>query len=354
MISTNKLNSGIRGFLLMGFLFFTPIITKAFDVNPLFISDEVLMIEIRADFSSIEIDRTSNPKEYQGVLLYFSPEGTETRFNVTLTTRGKFRLQAENCSFPPLLINFRKSEVKNTIFEGQNKLKLVTPCREESDVLDEYTVYKMYNLISDLSFGVRLAVIKYFNSTNSSVMFRKLSFFIEDKDHVAERNGYKEYLKFLTPFNIEDDNYKKLSLFEYMIGNLDWSVVSRQNIDIFISEDSNLAPVAVPYDFDFSGFVDAHYTKPKDVPEELLTERRAFRGICYTPEELEEVFIFFRNLKPELEAVIRKQDLYKTAEKSVLLSYIRRFYRIINNPRLVRREFIENCQTRKDYNIEEN
>ena len=59
----------------------------------------------------------------------------------------------------------------------------------------------------------------------------------------------------------------RVALFEYMIGNLDWSVPVRHNIKLIVpKEDSNAIAFPVPYDFDYSGLVKTDYAIP---PPEL-------------------------------------------------------------------------------------
>jgi hypothetical protein len=179
-------------------------------------------------------------------------------------------------------INFSKKGTKNTLFKNQDKLKLVTPCKLDRDVIQEYLVYKMYNLITEKSLKARLVSISYFDTDKNKRLFEKYSFFIEDEDHAAMRNNAIEIKKVLTPFDLDSVVFRNMAFFQYMIGNKDWFVTSRKNIVLMQPADSSGAPFAVPYDFDFAGFVDADYTRPAGVPRELLEDRRVFKGICYT------------------------------------------------------------------------
>ena len=51
-----------------------------------------------------------------------------------------------------------------------------------------------------------------------------------------------------------------VALFEYMIGNTDWSIVRERNIVLLQDSSGLLQPL--PFDFDMSGLVDAHYAGP--------------------------------------------------------------------------------------------
>jgi hypothetical protein len=321
--------------------------------DTLFLSDEIIKITLRADYSALQNDRDKAAVYREGVLTYYPDVGDTVHFNVKLMVRGNFRRDPANCAFPPLFVNFKKSEVRNTIFNNQDKLKLVTPCHAEEDILEEYTVYKMYNLVSDWSLKVRLVKILYYDTGLKKELFERFSFFIEHEDHAAERNNAFVISRFITPFSLNSDNAKKLSVFQYIVGNKDWQYTSRQNIIIFQPYDTTQPPFAVPYDFDFSGFVNAHYTKPKGIPEDLLPTRRLYNGICYTPEEFYEIFNYFRLLKPKFESIINNTTHFSKSRKREKLAYLNYFYNGIKDNDFFRRDFLNVCRTKKDYNIAE-
>lgn len=333
--------------------FFTPGRASASEPDKLFRSEELVRIELRADFSALQNDRVGLPEYRKGELIYFAENGDSVHLNVKLMVRGNFRLDPSICSFPPLWVNFKKSEVGNTIFENQDKLKLVTPCGSEEDVVKEYTVYKLYNEVTDLSMKVRLAKILYFDTSDNKKLFEKYSFFLEDKDKVAERNGLEAKDRFLTPFDLETESFKTLSVFQYLIGNKDWYVTSRKNIVIMQSDDFTKPPYAVPYDFDLSGLVNAEYSKPEGVPDYMLASKRQYKGICYTEDEFNNTFELYLELKPRFESIISNQTLLSKNARKEVIRYIDQFYKVIENQYLFNREFYSSCQTRKDYNIAE-
>jgi hypothetical protein len=267
--------------------------------------------------------------------------------------RGNFRLNPVNCNFPPLSLNFKKNEVKNTLFDNQDKLKLVTPCQDDKDVIDEYMIYKMYNEVTDRSFKVRLVKILYFDTGKVKKLFEKYSFFIEHEDQVGERNNSVEINKVLTPYDLDNETFRRMAMFQYMIGNKDWYITSRKNIVLMQPSDTSQAPYAIPYDFDFAAFVNADYTKPKDVPDEDLATRRVYKGICYTTAEYNEVFAIFKSLRPHFEETINDMPYIPNWAKKYDLSCLASFYKIIEDRTLIKMEFMDKCETRKDYNLPE-
>jgi hypothetical protein len=250
-------------------------------------------------------------------------------------------------------VNFRKSEVKNTIFNNQDKLKLVTACQEEEDVVEEYLIYKMYNLVTDMSLKVRLVRVVYIDDNTRRQVFERYSFFIEHEDQLAERNNAVQRDSLLNPFMLDRENFMKMSVFEYIIGNRDWFISSRRNVIILRPLDKTKALHVVPYDFDFAGLIDASYTKPRDVPETFLSKRRVYKGLCYTEDEFKRTFDFYKKLKPEFEALINNQEIISKATRKENLRYLEEFYQTIDNKALFKKEFLDVCETRKMYNLPE-
>lgn len=325
----------------------------ASEPDSLFRSEEIIKIELRSDFSAIQNDRAENPVLHDGELIYQTSLGETIKLPVKIIVRGHFRRDPEHCDFPPLYIEFKKSEDKKTIFNNQKRLKLVTPCQTEKDVIEEHTIYKMYNQVSDFSLKARLVKVLYYDTSRNKKLFEKYSFFIEDKDHAAERNNSKEKDKPLTPYDLNVDNFRKMAVFEYIIGNKDWFVTSRQNVIIMQPKDTTLAPCGVPYDFDLSGLVNVEYSKPEGVPDEMLSDKRVYMGICYTENEFNEVFEFYRKLRPVFESIIDKQQLLSKSDRNYIIGYISHFYKVIESNKLIKQEFLDKCQTRKDYNLPE-
>jgi hypothetical protein len=310
-------------------------------------------MELRADFTAIQKDRGENAGEHDGELIYKDADRKNVNLRVKLTVRGNFRRNPVNCDFPPLSVNFKKGELKNTLFENQDKLKLVTPCQSDEYVIEEYLVYKMYNLVTDMSLKVRLVRITYFDTSTNKELSGQYSFFIEDKDHAAKRNNASVKDNFLTPFDVNRDNLNKMSAFQYIIGNKDWFVSSRKNIIIMQPNDTSQAPFAVPYDFDFSALVNADYTKPKNQIHIFPETRRIYKGICFTDAEYEDVFGFYRELRPAFLSIIRKQPNISAEATNQITDYIDQFYSATKNSKSLIREFKAVCETKKTYNIPE-
>ena len=250
----------------------------------LFASDAPIAITIQGPISTLVSSRSSTP-----LPATLTAEGVT--YPITLAARGITRLKRNICDFPPLKVSFTRPPPRGSLFEGQHRLKLVTHCKRDpafqQKVLLEYSAYRLYNLMTPQSFRVRLANIDY-RDDNGRPYVSRAGYFLEDFGDVARRNGLSvAHLGSLVPVTqIEPSAGARMAIFEYMISNYDWSMRAgpkgteccHNGRLLNASPGGPLFPV--PYDFDFSGLVDAPYAGPPEgIPVESLRERN-YRGYC--------------------------------------------------------------------------
>lgn len=317
----------------------------------LFSSDDILSITITTDLNTLLKDRADEREYHPATISYPGTEGKEVSIPLRIRVRGNFRRQKGNCDFPPLLLNF-DTLTQNTLFEGQNKLKLVTHCQSKKQIYDqyvvsEYLIYRMYNVLTDSSFRVRLVKVTYNDSEGKSDPLEKFGFFIEDEDQVAARMGGR----ILAVTNVHPDktSYEwanHLAVFQYMVGNTDWSIAELHNIRLVMSSPAE-PPVAVPYDFDWAGFVGVPYAMPNPDLGIASVKDRLFRGFCRTEEEFAASFQLFHDKKTAFFRLIEENEWLEEKTKTALSRYLSQFYSIIDSDRGRKGEFYEKCRTTK-------
>ena len=306
-----------------------------------FETDEVLNLTVRADFNSIRADRDRTTNDYHTATIQIQDDLDTLFILVKIKTRGNFRLKVENCDFPPLRFNFKKRDVINTVFEGQDKLKLVTHCRDTSEamqntMLKEYLVYRLYNVISEKSLKVRLVKVKYVD-VNYGELFSKYAFFIESVDQMAERLGCEEVeMANLKQDQLVEENIIKLALFNYMIGNTDWSVPKLHNVTLLRSN-RHAPPVAIPYDFDMCEFVNASYMHMY-MGRELLENR--YKGKKVSKESLDSAILHFQENRKKMINTVLGFEYLALESKQECLNLIDSFYKTIDDRQASRKAFI--------------
>lgn len=309
--------------------------------GPLFKSDDTLNFTLFADLKPLLRDRGDNPKNHWGMVKYLNHNNKLVEIPIKVCVRGNFRRMTQNCTFPPLLLDFDKKKKGNSIFNHQNKLKLVTHCLKKDYIMEEYLVYKIFNIITDYSFKARIANVTYEDSLGKQASQTRLAFLLEDDEDLAKRI-HSKYLKDIKLRQNQVDTLKMatVSVFEYLIGNTDWSVPFQHNIKIYFKKGEKAIPI--PYDFDHSGIVNAIYAKPAEQLIEISSVReRLYRGFAYSPLVFQIVFDKFKAVKPEIYSLyVGNTELEPNYIKSTL-KYLDEFYEIIDNKKLVKREFID-------------
>jgi hypothetical protein len=130
------------------------------------------------------------------------------------------------------------------------------------------------------------------------------------------------------------------SIFEYMIGNTDWSVPENHNIRLIKPKgDSTLLPYMAPYDFDFSGLVNADYAVPDERMGLKTVRNRLYRGAPVSKDELAPVLGYFNQKKDAIYTMINSFALLSDSSKKEMMDYLDEFYATINNPGDVQRAF---------------
>ncbi|MBN1989023.1 MAG: hypothetical protein JW783_06505 [Bacteroidales bacterium] len=319
-------------------------------LKPLFASDSIMELSLVFDLKTVIRDIDNVRATYHpAILTYTDSSGLSIALDVKVKTRGHFRKQRDNCTFPPLRINFKKKQVVGTVFEGQDKLKLVTHCRTNNEkfeqfLIEEYLIYKLYNLFTNFSFNVRLVKINYIDLNGKTQPFSKYAFFLEHLDHLAQRLGATVVdTKGLHQETVDYAIMNQLVLFQYLIGNTDWSVPNLHNIELLLVSPGRAA-VPVPYDFDFSGLLNVPYAKPPAHLPIKSVKQRLFRGYCRTREQLEPNLETFRQLQDSITYLYKASTLLTPYQKKRTVLYLEEFFETINDEREIKSEFINGCR----------
>jgi hypothetical protein len=314
--------------------------------RPLFAGHETLRFTLATDLRALLRDRGEARKEHAARLTYLDSAGRPVSLEVEVRTRGNFRLKRTTCAFPPLRLDVPGKAVAGTVFEGQDKLKLVTHCRSmrsfEQSVLHEYLLYRALNLLTDKSYRARLARVTYADTGGQEDSVTRYAVLLESDEELARRHqaqlleqtGVTQTLTDLGQMTV-------VALFQYFAGNTDWSVAGLHNITLI--QDSGGTPYAVPYDFDWSGVISAPYATPAPQVGTKTVRERVYRGYCPLEEQLAPVIERFNARKDSIYALYRAQEGLEPRELAQALGYFDEFYRVIGDPRLARREFRRNC-----------
>jgi hypothetical protein len=264
---------------------------------------------------------------------------------IELTTRGHFRLKPGTCIFPPLRVRFPKEARAGTLFDKQGSIKLGVHCksdnrRYEQIVHQEYLVYRAFNTLTDSSFRVRLAQATYIDSVANTTI-QAPSFFIEDADDLGGRIAMEDFEQQGATFaDVDTTQAALMSVFFYMVGNTDWSLPYLHNVRVFSHTGTYLS---VPYDFDWSGVVNAPYARPDYRLGIKSVRERIWRGPCYPVQVLQRAIERITGAKDTVYSMYRG---HKDLDPKILkesLEYYDEFFKLAANTKSWDREMRVNC-----------
>ena len=311
---------------------------------PLFRSDSVLAVTIRTDLRTLYRDRdTATAQWHEGTFTLAGPAGPVS-VPVRLRTRGIFRRRT--CDVPPIRLRFAGKDVRGTPLEGLSRPKLATHCFDrdqyEQNTLLEYAIYRVLRLFTPASLSVRLLRVTYEDSVTGRRAVTRYGFLIEEEDQLAQRLGGTVLESVGIRFaNLTPESNALLGVFEYFIGNTDWSLPYRHNVGL-VRTPAALLPVL--YDFDWSGEIDAPYAHPDPRLRTYSVRQRVYRGACQSAAELEPVLARFEALRDSITAVYRAVPGLNPQVLERTLRYTDEFYRAIaDRPRFVREAVERDC-----------
>jgi hypothetical protein len=317
------------------------------EAAPLFHTAEPLRITLHTDIKWLR-DKRSDEEEVEGTITIFNEDGTSVEKPVKVRARGNFRRDKRNCNFPPLRLNFQTGQMKGTVFEGQDKLKLVTPCHDsrgnyQDYVFQEYLTYKTFDLLTPIGFRTRLVEITYEDVNGKYDTRTKMGFIIEDEEQMAERNRatFQEWEQF-HPASTDGETSVLVAMFNYMIGNTDWSPIYFHNVKLIRTEDSRY--LTVPYDFDFSGAVNARYASPDPKLSIKRVTDRLYRGFCRPELNREAVAAVFNAQKDAIWSLYQDFPYLEAKPKEKTLKFYDKFYETINDERKFDRQIVRACR----------
>ena len=307
--------------------------------------EDIIQLHLTTDFKQL-IKRKSKEERFVGALTITDHTGNTQDWDIEVRTRGNQRKKI--CYFPPLKIYFPKSALTERGYHKKfNDYKLVLKCRRGETyndfVLKEYLVYKLYSLLTDISFRVQLVQLTITDENNARKPLNTYGYIIENEDEMAARlAGRIIDQKILSPKTVDADLYDRMCLFQFMIGNTDWYAYINHNMKI-LGLESLPKPVLIPYDFDYSGIVSTNYATPNNnYPLEDIKDRY-FLGMCRPTKVYAKHLAFFKSKKEALLAYPATLSVLPQSAKDNMRQYLVDFFRIIENPKMTKSLILDHC-----------
>ncbi|HEX6059727.1 MAG TPA: hypothetical protein VFZ11_12010 [Gemmatimonadaceae bacterium] len=276
--------------------------------------------------------------------LSYRPAGAEpVELAAQVRSRGNFRLKL--CDFPPIRLRMRRADREGTVLEGLRRPKLVTYCKDREEyeqyVLQEYLAYRIYEQLTPISLRARLARITYVDSATGRPAATRFGMVLEEEESLAARlDGVVLEAHGARPHHLDPFQATLLAVFQYMIGNTDWSIPALHNI-FLVQTVPAVHPVA--YDFDFAGIVNARYAAPDPKLGITRVTQRLYRGSCATVDEIPGVLDHVRAQREAIVAILDEPSELHPRHARRIRDFIEDFYELIESPRRVQVSITERC-----------
>ncbi len=273
------------------------------------------------------------PEYYPASFSFTDRNGQSVDLQLKVRVRGRFRLRT--CDYPPLKLNFKKGDLEDMGLERHDEFKLVTPCIKdrtgEDYLLREFLTYQIYRILTPVHFRTQLMEV-VFQDKNSKRKRKSYAFLLEDEETLAER--YESEICDDCFGNTEDslvaEQARIFCLFQYMIGNTDWSFPMARNLELLVPEAGG-KKIPVPYDFDFCGVVNASYASA-DSNYGLENKRdRIFIGHPSMDKELLATKALFREKKSEIYNLIENFAPLPKRSRKDIIGYLDEFYEALDS-----------------------
>jgi len=317
------------------------------DTTDLFNDNRILDVILESDFKNL-VKRKFKDEYQEAILKIMFNDSIRVTRKIKIKPRGGMR--KATCNIPPLKLNFSKKDAYIKQFEDFDKIKMVLDCKRntlyEQYIILEYYAYKIQNIFTNYSLRVRLIRVKYIDTGGKFKETTRFAFLIENIHQLAGRRNAMR----IEPSMIRDRQTNKqvlmdAYLFQYLIGNTDWSIPAMHNIYIIKSLDPTIPMTyVIPYDFDYAGLVNATYAVPdKQLGTETVRER-VYRGVCLPDADLLSSAERVLTKKNEIYNLIENDTLLNKSNRRSTLNYINEFFKILENKKSFKRNIIEACR----------
>ena len=305
-------------------------------------------MEIKLNYSNKNVKKNTTDSTFIETDLNFMHEGKWNVIPVSLRARGNFR--RAKCYFPPIKMKIKKSQYKNTVFDGNKSLKLVLPCRIENskndNIIKEYLAYKIYELISPYHFKTRRVNVEFTEPKGRKVKtFSLKGFLIEDDKNVAERLESKNWDRFMHPMNMIPEASVQNNFFQFMIGNTDFSTAYSHNGKSSPSE-KKINPL--PYDFDMTGWVDPSYGFGNPTLGLNSLTERVYRGFKRDAEIMNTVRQQYLGTKDQITSLVKSFELEFDSKKQyeTMFGFMEEFFEIIEDDSKFKKLILDQARTK--------
>ena len=295
----------------------------------IFEGDAPMKITLTLDIKRYQKEKYKG--EYMPVhFLYEINDSVAVVKDMRMKARGNFR--RSHCNMAPFWLNIAEANIQNVELQDIKRIKVVTNCKGSTAyndyVLKEFLAYKIYNILTPVSFRVRLVEMRYVDTGRKNKASEGWAFLIEPEELLAERVGATVIKRDNLPMSLmKPADMDLTALFLYMIGNSDYSVTGRHNIKILgMPGFGTQGYTPVPYDFDYAGIVNAYYAIPGDNLGIKSVTERYYLGPCSEESVLRPVIEQINQHREDILTMVNDFEYLDLKKRKQVINYIEEYF----------------------------
>jgi hypothetical protein len=145
--------------------------------------------------------------------------------------------------------------------------------------------------------------------------------------------------------NITPEMLDKTAIFNYMVGNTDWSVPIKHNVILLTPAKSASANenLIVAYDFDYSGIVGTDYAVPFESLPIKTVQERLYMAVCRSETEFANALTEFTEKKDEFYSVINTFPYITERSRKDMINYLDGFFSGLDKRNSLLRKLQSDC-----------
>jgi len=313
----------------------------------LFSVEEPLYLTLRLDVKALQ--KTRHQDAYHDAVMIHMV-GSEFQVTNSVQVKPREGMRQKYCALPPLWLKIVNSGIKTDSLKDEFRMNMVVRCKNvdqyESYVLKEYLAYKIYNIITPHSYRVRLVRLSIIDTGKSNKMTEDWAFLQEPDELMTLRlKGKMIANDALSMSGVNPEVINSLSMFQYMIGNTDYSVTGRHNLQILALNSGNPSGfLPVPSDFDYSGLVNADYAVPSEALGTNSVQERYYLGPCRPKQVHKETIQELARFEDEIMEYIKDFEYLDDTGKVDAIEYLDGYFNESKESWFIDRKIASTCR----------
>ncbi len=188
--------------------------------------------------------------------------------------------------------------------------------------------------------------MKYIDTGRKNKESESWAFLIEPEEMLAERsNGVVIKNDEISMHLTRPKEMDLAALYQYMVGNPDYSIAGRHNMKLLgLPGFGRAGYTPVPYDFDYTGLVNAEYAIPGENLGITSVTQRYYLGPCREDQEYQVAIDHINSHREEILELVTEFPYLSDKHKNEMIAYLEDYFRSASGPKFIESKLKSTCR----------